>query len=251
MTDEELLSFSNGSYSTSDWGCEGDTIAISPRLFPEPGYLKVYTSWAKALQEATDTCALQMGPCWVLKSSQLGPRCGQRADGGCPTCLGPDRVQPGLSGLVRRSIGPAKPYQGVVRREAAAWQPVAVVTPQGLARVLPDGCVLPLWERRFRVVPPDRLVHQAPTLTYRAAVAAAQEISQRTRKYVVVNGQVPSRHPLAEDKEIPVVYVDPGGIVRAAPADKGWETTVSRMDPFEVREAFMLSRGGSLMPHGM
>jgi hypothetical protein len=247
VTDEELLAYSNGSYSTSDWGCEGDTIAISPRIFPEPGYMKVYTSWAKALQEATDTCALQMGPCWVLKSSQLGPRCGQRADGGCPTCLGPG----GLDGLARRSIGPAKPYQGVVRREAEGWKPVAVVTSQGVGRVLPDGCVLPLWERRFRVVPPDRLVRQAPSLTYRAAVAAAQEISQRTGRYTVVNGRVPSRHSLAEDKEIPVVYVDPGGIVRAVPEKRGWATQVDRMDPFEVREAFMLSRGGSLMPHGM
>lgn len=251
MTDEELLAYSNGSYSTSDWGCEGDTIAISPRIFPEPGYLKVYTSWARALQEATDTCALQNGPCWVLKPSQLGPRCGQRADGGCPTCSGNAPGRLGELGIARRSIGPAKPYQGAVMRDARQWVPVAVVTSQGIGRVLPDGCVLPLWERRFRVVPPDRLVHQAPTLTYRAAVAAAQEISQRTKRYVVVNGQVPSRHPLAEDKEIPVVYVEPGGIVRAAPQSRGYETQVDRMDPFEVREAFMLSRGGSLMPHGM
>jgi len=247
MTDEELLAYSDGSYSTSDWGCAGDTIAISPRPFPVPGFLKKYTSWAKALQEATETCALQMGPCWVLKSS--GVRCGQRAGGGCPTCLGPDAGA--LEGLSRR-LGPNKPWPDAVRREVEGdWQPVAVVTEQGLARVLPDGCVLPLWDHRFVVTPPDRLVRERAGLTYRAAVAAAQVLSTRTKQMRVVLGEVPTRHPLASDKVIPVVYVDPGGIVRAATGDRGWETTVSMMDPLEVRQAFMLSRGGSLMPHGM
>lgn len=249
MTDEELLAYSDGSYSTSDWGCAGDTIAISPRPFPVPGFLKMYSSWAKALQEATETCALQMGPCWVLKSS--GVRCGQRAGGGCPTCIEPGAEATALEGLSRR-LGPNKPWPDAVRREVEGdWQPVAVVTEQGLARVLPDGCVLPLWDRRFVVTPPDRLVRERAGLNYRAAVAAAQVLSTRTKQMRVVLGEVPTRHPLANDKIIPVVYVDPGGIVRAATGDRGWETTVSMMDPFEVRQAFMLSRGGSLMPHGM
>ena len=245
MTDEELLAYSDGSYSTSDWGCRGDTIAISPRPFPVPGFLKMYTSWAKALQEATEDCALQMGPCWVLKSSDIGVRCGQRAYGGCPTCVDPAPLGPiSLAGW--RTPGPNRPYQGAVRREAAAnWRPVAVVTGQGVAKVLPDGCVLPLWDRRFIVTPPDRLVRERAGLTYRAAVAAAQEISQRTQELRVVNGE------LGNGRSVPVVYVQPGGIVRAAPTERGLQTNVYRMDPLEVREAFMLSRGGSLMPHGM
>lgn len=254
MTDEELLAYSDGSYSTSDWGCAGDTIAISPRPFPVPGFLKMYTSWARALQEATDTCALQMGPCWVLKSSQTGVRCGQRAYGECP-CIKPGeaaRPAAGLDGYMSRMPGPSREWPGAVRRQVAAnWTPAAVVTPKGVAKVLPDGCVLPLWERRFIVTPPDRLVRERAGLTYRAAVAAAQEISQRTKELRVVNGEVASRHPLANDKVIPVTYVDPGGIVRAAPVARGNEVTVTRMDPLEIREAFMLSRGGSLMPHGM
>jgi hypothetical protein len=157
-----------------------------------------------------------------------------------------------LEGLSRRDIGPHTSFPDVVRREAAAaWRPVAVVTSQGVGKVLPDGCVLPLWDRKFNVTPPDRLVRERAGLTFRAAVAAAQEISQRTQQLRVVNGEVPSRHPLRRDKVIPVTYVEPGGIVRAVPEVKGWETNVYRMDPLEVREAFMLSRGGSLMPHGM
>jgi hypothetical protein len=251
MTDEELLAYSDGSYSTSDWGCVGDTIAISPRPYPVPGFLRMYTSWARALQEATEACALQQGPCWVLKSSQIGVRCGQRAYGDCPTCIDPGATSgaalEGFGALSRRDLGPRSSFPDVVRREVeAAWRPVAVATQQGIAKVLPDGCVLPLWDRKFDVTPPDRLVRERAGLTFRAGVAAAQEISQRTQQLRVVNGTVPST-----GASIPVVYVQPGGIVSAAPAPRGWETDVYRMDPLEVREAFMLSRGGSLMPNGM
>jgi hypothetical protein len=244
MNDAELLAYSDGSYSTSDWGCSGDTIAISPRPFEVPGYLRMYTSWARALREATDACALQQGPCWVLKPSQTRQRCGQPAYGSCPSCID-----------TRPSSAPVSLLSGfsdAVRREAAdGWVPVAVVTEEGVARVLSDGCVLPLWQRVFSVTPPDRLVRERAGLTYRAAVAAAQELARRTRTLRVVQADVPSRHSAARDKVVPVVYVDPGGIVRAAPEACGFATQVDRMDPLEVREAFMLSRGGSLMPHGM
>jgi hypothetical protein len=250
MNDNELLAYSDGSYSTSDWGCAGDTIAISPRPFPVPGYLRMYTSWARALQEATDTCALQQGPCWVLKPSQTRQRCGQPAYGSCPSCNDVTASSAPVSLL--NGLGPNGAFPDAVRREAAAnWVPAAVVTEEGVSRVLSDGCVLPLWQRVFSVTPPDRLVRERAGLTYRAAVAAAQEISQRTRAMRVVQADVPSRHPLSGRKVVPVVYVDPGGIVRAAPEARGFETQVDRMDPLEVREAFMLSRGGSLMPHGM
>jgi len=250
VNDAELLAYSDGSYSTSDWGCVGDTIALSPRPFPVPGFLRMYTSWARALQEATDTCALQRGPCWVLKASQVGVRCGQRAYGDCPTCIDPGGASSSSLdgfGALTRDVGPRTTFPDAVRREAAAsWQPVAVVTPNGVAKVLPDGCVLPLWDRKFDVTPPDRLVRERAGLTFRAAVAAAQEISQRTQQLRVVNGTVPS-----SGASVPVVYVQPGGIVRAVPAPRGWATNVYRMSPLEVREAFMLSRGGSLMPNGM
>lgn len=246
MNDSELLAYSDGSYSTSDCGCAGDTIAISPRPYPVPGYLRMYTSWAKALQEATDTCALQQGPCWVLRRSQTSQRCGQNAYGGCPSCVDVAPQGEPIS-LAAFGLGPRKAFPDAVRREAAAgWEAVAAVTPSGVARVLEDGCVLPLWQRAFDVSLADRIVRERAGLDYRAAVAAAQEISQRTRRLTVVNGRVPRT-----GRSIPVVYVDPGGIVRAAPQARGLQVQVDRMDPLEVREAFMLSRGGSLMPNGM
>lgn len=256
MTDQDLLDASNGSFSTSDWGCVGDNIAIAPRIYPVPGYLKEFSSWAAALQEATDPCTLQNGVCWILKAESQLPRFGQESDGGCPGCRGPgpigfDGVETSVTELGkyprsrRRSMGPARPFPGAVMRQVQKnWRPVGVATMQGLAKVTPEGAVLPLWQRIWRINAPERLAANAAGLDYRSAVRAAQVLSQRLGKPLVVganrNGRV-----------IPVTYVEPGGIVRTYPGARGWETNVYSMTPLEVRQAFLASRGGSLMPHGM
>jgi len=189
-----------------------------------------------------------------LKAEDQAPRFGQEAAGGCPGCRGPGPI--GFDGLEdfdlgkyprsrRRSMGPSRPWPGAVMRQVQRnWRPVGIATLQGFAKVTPDGAVLPLWQRIFRVVPPERLVREPAGLDYRAAVRAAQVISTRLGRPCMVgadrNGAV-----------IPVTYVQPGGIVRTYPCARGWETNVYSMDPLEVRQAFLASRGGSLMPHGM
>lgn len=252
MSDQDLLDYSNGSYSTSDWGCVGDTIALSPRVYPVPGYLREYTDWAKALVEATDPCVLQNGVCWILKAEDQLPRFGQESDGGCPGCRGPGPI--GFDGLGelgkyprsrRRSMGPTRPFPGAVMRQVQRnWRPVGVATLQGLAKVTPEGAVLPLWQRIWRINAPARLAANSSSLTYQAAVRAAQVISQRLGKPLVVGAD-------RDGRVIPVTYVEPGGLVRTYPPKRGWETSAYSMTPLEVRQAFLASRGGSLMPHGM
>lgn len=250
MTDQELIAYSNGTYSRSDVGCAGDTIQISPRPYPVPGYLTEYYSWAKALQEATRICELENGVCWMLRPRDIGVRCGQRADGGCPTCVpAPGVVQrhAGMSGVGDgASSTVASGFPDEVRREVQRrWDPVAAVTPQGIAKVLPDGCVLPLWDRIFYVSPPGGMVHEQDGLLYTAAVRAAQVIAAKSGKMRVVGARHPRRGT------VPVVYVDPGGIVRAITPPRGPETNAYSMDPLEVRQFFAASRGASLMPWGM
>lgn len=256
MSDAELLAYSNGSYSTSDTGCVGDTIGIAPRIYPVPDFVTEFTSWQKALVEEVDACVLQNGVCWILKPSDQSPRYGQEADGGCPGCRGPGPIGfDGVDGLFgdlgkyprrrMRSMGPARPYQGAVRRNAArAWTPVAVATPQGMAAITPDGSVLPLWQRIYHVVAPDRLVHEEPGMLYESAVRAAMNISQRLGKPRVISSE-------RDGRVVPLLYVEPGGVVRTFPRRRGWETNAYSMTPLEVRQAFVASRGGSLMPHGM
>lgn len=234
MNDAELIAYSNGSYSTSDTGCVGDTYAIAPRPFPAPGYLREFEDLRKALQEATDACVLQQGVCWVVKDSQVRPRCGQNAEGGCPDCWAPQAPSQGLGIFGRR-------VDRVVRR----WRPVAAVTSEGVAAVAPNGCVLPLWQRRFFNTGADHFTRQGPLLTYQAAVRAAEVVATREGRPRVVAAQTRS------GAVVPVVYVQPGGLVRAAREPRGYETQVDIMTPLEVRQYLMASRGGDLMPLGM
>jgi len=241
-SDADLIAYSDGSYSTSDTGCVGDTIGIAPRLYPSPDYLREYVGWSQALQEDTDTCVLQNGVCWILKPEQLKPRFGQEADGGCPGCRGPGPT--GFAGVTITTQG-QRMQQGVPRRtDARVWRPTAVVTPEGVAAIR-QGAVLPLWQRIFNFTPPDRIVYAPAGLDYKSAVYGAQVVSVRTGKPMVVNG-------VKDGRTIPMIYVEPGGLVRGSNGVRtpvrGWETDTYALDPFELRQAFAASRGGSIMP---
>ncbi len=240
--DQELLDYSNGSYSTSDTGCVGDTIAISPKPFPAPGFLVEYLGWSAAVQEATDACVLQNGVCWILKPEQLAPRFGQESDGGCPGCRG--RGPTGFAGLTRTTQG-ARMQQGLPRRtDLRTWKPTAVVTPQGVAAIA-QGAVLPLWQRIYKFAPPERLVMAPAGLDYTSAVRGAQYLSTHTGRPMVVGGE-------RDGRTIPMIYVQPGGLVRGVNGVRkpvqGWETDAVSMDSFEMRQAFAASRGASIMP---
>jgi len=221
-----LLAYSNGTYSTSDWGCRGDVIGISPKMFPAPDFLRMYTDWQKALVEASDACVLQNGVCWVLQPNQQSPRYGQEAAGGCPGCRGPGPT--GFAGL---------------RGTEAPWTPVAAVAPEGVTLLRSDA-VPPIWQKNPHIEPPNRLVSAPSSVLYRAAVRAAQVISVRLGRPQVVNG-------VRDGKVVPVTYVDPGGLVRTHPKARGWGTDVYSMDPLEVRQTYAASRGASLLPWGM
>jgi len=240
-SDADLLAYSNGSYSTSDAGCVGDTIGIAPRVYPMPSYVKEYFGWSRALQEETDTCVLQNGVCWILKPDQQAPRFGQESDGGCPGCRGPGPT--GFAGVP--TLQSRRVAQGVpTRSDTRGWKPVAVVTPQGTA-LIKQGAVLPLWSRIWKVAPPERLVYAPAGMDYKSAVYGAQALSTRLGRPLVVGGE-------RDGRTIPVMYVEPGGLVRGSngerPAVKGWETDAYAMSPFETAQAFAASRGGSIMP---
>lgn len=220
-----------GAYSVSDQGCSGDRYAVSPKSYPVPGYLRTYDDLRKALRVSVDTCELQQGVCWVLRAGQLHQRCGQACAGGCPT-PGPLNGFPNYPDPVRRSV-------------EQSWVPVAKVSAEGVSLVPQRGCVLPIWQRIFYVGNEQNAFQrdQAGAI-YRAAVEAARYLARTQRRPRVVFGK-------SGNKVVPVVYVEPGGIVRAVPRDRGWETRADLMSDFEVRQYEALSRGASLMPFGM
>lgn len=226
---QDLIDQSDGSYSTSDVGCRGDVIGIAPRIYPAPNFLKEYLDWQQALVEASDTCALQNGVCWVLTPDQQSMRYGQENNGGCPGCQGPGPT--GMSGL--RGLGEAP-------------VPVAVVSSAGTT-FLPGFPVPTLWQKSPRIEPPNRIVMARAGRLYNGAVYAAQYISRKLGRPQVINA-------VHNGRVIPMTYVDPGGLVRTARLNsfpRGWETNAARMDPFEVRAAEAASRGASILPWGM
>lgn len=228
---------SAGSYSVSDEGCRGDVYAVSPLTYPVPGYLTEYDSLRKALRVSTNTCALQQGLCWVIKRADTFDRCGQRCGRGECEVTGP--YSPGLAGHET-----SNPFPDPVRRAVQAqWVPIAQVTPEGVAAVR-EGCVLPLWRQIYYVGGmQNQFTRQQPGLTYYAAVEAAMLLARQQKKTRVVFGRSGSR-------SIPVVYVDPGGIVK--PTDtRGYATQVQRMDEFQMRQALAASQGASIMPFNM
>lgn len=242
---------SAGSYSTSDEGCVGDScrdiFAISPAPYPVPGYLRMYDDLRKALQISVDDCALQQGVCWVIARDKTLPRCGQRGDPGECNVRGP--YSPGMAGLGAWNW--RQPWQNAypdpVRRSVeSGWRAIAKVEPEGVS-TLQEGCTLPLWQRVFYVGGlNNHFTMNATSMTYRAAVQAAMNLSSSQGKPRVVFGRDPK-----SQRVVPVVYVHPGGIVTSARKRRGLETQVSALDNFEMQQALAVSYGASLLPHGM
>lgn len=229
------MDYAAGSYSTFDSGCRGDIFAVSPRIYPAPGWLQEYFDIATAMREATKTCALEQGTCYVVKRSATLPRCGQRRGRGECGPNGP--YSPGFAGVAA--------FPDAVRREVeAGWQPVAAATPEGPA-IVAEGCVLPIWQRIFSNGPLEPLLVQGPSQTYQAAVRAAMWIADHEKQTRLVYGWGEKGRP------VPLVYVQPGGLVRSARRERQPATTVERMDRFELAQALAAGRGASLMPFGM
>lgn len=199
----------DGTYTLFDANASGQVYALVKRLYPAPAFLKEFVSLRKALQEAQSICALEQGPCWVIRRDAIPPVRGQRCG-----------------------------------RGECDFTPVAVVTKEGVGKVLPDGAVLPFWQRIFRVAPLTNTLARTPTMLYTSAVRAAMKIARDEGKPRIVTGWV-------KNGFVPLVYVDPGGTVRKYPPERGPEYVVQKMDRYEIQQAFAASRGGSILPFGI
>lgn len=232
--------YSDGSYTLFDEGCRGDVFAILPRDYAAPAWLVEYFDLATALREATKTCALQQGTCWVVRARDTLQRCGQRCGRG--ECEGRPPWSPGLAGA---GIAGGMTQGGVVRREAAAsWEPVASVSPEGVA-VVKSGCVLPLWQRIFQNTQADNFLVQGVSETYQAAVRSAMWLADHEKSRRLVYGWGRTGKP------VPMVYVDPGGLVRSVQTWDVGPVQVDRIDRFELAQSLAASRGASIMPFNM
>ena len=241
---------SAGSYSIEDQGCSGDTYAISPQPYPVPGYVRVFEDLRTAYREAVDACELQRGyPCWVLKRSDTLQRCGQRCGKGeCANC-GPGKCAGGFAGINSPGSNGSS-YSGTVRRSVeAAWKPIMQVNGKDTTAVL-AGCTLPIWQRIFYVAdqpnPMFRSSMTAPGKNWMEAVEAAMLLARRQAKPRVIVTVRPQNG--GGSRVVPLVYVDPGGTVRAIPPARGPNTMVEPLSDFEAQQYWAQSSGASILP---
>ena len=241
---------SAGSYSIEDQGARGDTYAVSPQPYPVPGYVKVFEDLRAAYREAVDACELQQGyPCWILKRSDTLQRCGQRCGKGeCANC-GPDKCSGGFAGVNSPGASMTS-YSGTVRRAvAAAWKPIMQVNGESTTAVM-AGCTLPIWQRIFYVADqPSPMLREsmtAPGKNWVEAVEAAMLLArQQAKPRVIVTVR---REKDGSSRVVPLVYVDPGGTVRAMPAPRGPNTVVEPLSNFEAQQYWAQASGASLLP---
>ena len=236
-------------FSISDYGSVGDQrpYQIVKPAYPAPKFMTRFMNLNQALRECQTLCQDQGRPFRLVKWGARIP---------CQGCnkrpLRTDRLP---SFTVSRSLnGLSGCNCGRVYGPALAGFPdaqvVADVKPAGQTIIYGPGGVPQLVGAPNYVITTDPLgteidPKKQPALRYLQAVQAAQVLASRVGKTVYVCSKLGCK---GRKGAIPVVYVQPGGVVRANPLAPGNETRVTTVSPEHYQELIMESRGGSYLP---
>lgn len=238
-------------FSTDDYGREGDQrpyTAVIP-AYPTPRFLQSYYDLGTAVRDCKRTanntgCGVRVirwgrnKPCVALKG----------------TCLNKSAAQlPSMKFYA--SPGALEGYP-----EAT---PIADVLPNGkVIAYTPDGGKRVVGDKNYILspvpVPPSDVVNEArpPEKRYDEAVEAAQFLAGNTGQRIYVCSGFN-----ADCKQnklwIPMVYVEPGGLVARYPlrighfgkSTKGSMVVTNPVSPEEFRELIAISEGRTLVPH--
>lgn len=239
----------NEAFSISDYGSEGDQrpYQIIRPAYPAPEFLKKFMNLSQAIRECQTLCQDQGRPFRLVKWGARIP---------CQACtnrpLRTDRLPSfvvsragGLNGLGGCNCSSGRALAGV-----PGAQVVADVKPGGQTIVYGPGGYPQLVGAPNYVITTDPLgieidPKKQPSMRYLQAVQAAQILASRVGKKVYVCSKMGCK---GRKGAIPVVYVQPGGIVRANPLSTGNETVVNTVSPEHYQELIMESRGGSFLP---
>lgn len=231
-------------FSIDDYGRDEGVYQLVSPSYPAPRFLRQYNYLRKALRECSTLCRLEGKPFRVVRWGREGAG----ADGGVP-CQACCPRPPG-------SRFPHTPYGSCCNgfEGYPDLTSVAELRPDG-QHVVFEGCC-----GRRLVGRPNYVVAHTPfvrtyvkdkdRLTYTQAMNAIQYIATHGKRAYVCSGL------LTDCKEhdpllwTPVVYVDPGGIIRRYPKELGSEVGVSVMSPALFREYVAMGRGRSTWPHG-
>jgi hypothetical protein len=241
-------------FSTNDYGAVGDQrpYQIVQPSYPAPRWLSRFTQLDAALRECGTLCQLTGQPFRLVKWGSRLP---------CYPCRAKKRTNmlPGLRAI--QSPGAIAGFPSA--------QPIADFTPHGSTIVYgPDGQPKLVGAPNFRVsrtpTPPENFVDWSTPLPQRyvEAVKTAQYLASATGKssYICSSfGAHCDRPGAAGMKWTPVVYVQPGGLVRRYHSDlptgratstKGSTSLVNDVTPDEFRELLRESAGATLLGQG-
>jgi hypothetical protein len=235
------------SFSPMDYGARGDQrpYQIVRPTYPAPAFLERFSYLEQALRECQTLCVNKGTPFRLVRWGARIPcrACGAKIGGGSvPSYV--VRRSGGLSGCgCNRSRGPrltGYPDAEVVADVKPGGQ-TAIYAPNGRAMLVgAPNYVLATNPLRGAIYPSQ------PPMRYLEAVETAQRLASRVGQNVYLCSRMGCKGN--GSGLVPVVYVQPGGVVRATPLNGGPANVVTPVSQQHFRELVMRSQGGSYLP---
>lgn len=240
----------NEAFSIDDYGSEGDQrpYQIIRPSYPAPEFMRKFMYLDQALRECRTLCEDQGVPFRLVKWGRRIP------------CAGCNRVSRNPGGRLPSFTVHAGGLNGLgcsctpKSGKALAGFPDAEVLadmkPNGQTIVYGPGGTPKLVGAPNYVISTDPFGSEIDPnkqlpMRYLEAVKSAQYLASRTgqRVYICTSPNCKTRNGA-----IPLVYVQPGGLVRANQVDPGMETVITPVSPEHFKELLAESRGASYLP---
>jgi hypothetical protein len=232
-------------FSIDDYGRDEGVYQVLSPSYPAPQFLRQYNYLAQALRECSTLCRLEGRPFRAVRWGREGA--GARGGVPCKACC----PSPPGARFPRKRYSSCGCLEGFP--ELAS---IAEFRPDGQQLVWGPGCC------KGRLVGgPNYAVSHTPfvrtyvkpkdRVRYTQGMAALQYIAGHTgQRAYLCSGLLADCKSDDPSKWVPMVYVDPGGIVRRYDRKLGNEVGTSVMNADQLREYYAMSRGRSTLPKG-
>lgn len=237
-------------FSVQDYGREGDQrpYQIVQPTYPAPKFMQTYSNLNQALRECDTFCKLSGHPMRLVKWGARRP---------CMPCKKHILTSNRLPSLKLRPVYSPGALEGFPDAT-----PLADMSPDGTRIVYgPDGAPqvvgAPNYTVSYDAQPASVGGSDAALLTYEQAVKSAQYLANMLGQQAYIcagfGSSCKGRNP---KKWVPMVYVEPGGLVRRYADDfplgnarsaRGSTTLITPVNPDEYQELVRQSEGGTFL----
>jgi hypothetical protein len=241
----------NEAFSINDYGSVGDQrpYQIVRPAYPAPQFMNKFMYLNQALRECQTLCEDQGRPFRLVKWGKRIPCSGCNRARTAPGGKLPSFTVRALNGLSGLGCGCAS-KSGPALQGFPDAQVVADVKPSGQTIIYGPGGAPQLVGAPNYVITTDPMgveidpKKQLPK-RYLEAVQSAQILAERVGKRVYICSAMGCK---GMKGAIPVVYVNPGGIARANPLERGNANVINKVSPEHFQQLIAESRGASYLP---